>query len=179
MSHYKHLTIEERETIFLMNHRGYSLHLIANTIDRSPATISRELRRNTTNKRYSPSRAQSKYQLRKRKCGRKRLIDNPKVFETIRELFCEDQWSPEQISNRLKIENHKVQLSSNTIYRAVYSGKLDGHFKLGSKAAIRHLRHHGKSRHTKDYQKKRGKIRITNRIYDRPSEADNRIQRGH
>lgn len=44
---------------------------------------------------------------------------------------------------------------------------------------MRHLRHHGKSRHNKAYQEKRGKIPIPNKIHDRPREADNRVEIGH
>lgn len=38
---------------------------------------------------------------------------------------------------------------------------------------------HGKSRHNKAYQEKRGKIPIPNKIHDRPREADNRVEIGH
>lgn len=52
-------------------------------------------------------------------------------------------------------------------------------FKSGSSSAVRHLRHHGKSRHNKAYQEKRGKIPIPNKIHDSPREADNRVEIGH
>lgn len=38
----------------------------------------------------------------------------------------------------------------------------------GNRGAIRKLRHRGKSRHTKKYIEKRGKIPISNTISDRP-----------
>lgn len=47
------------------------------------------------------------------------------------------------------------------MYREIYNGKFDkkglSHGKCG---AIRKLRHCGKSRHTKNYEERRGKIRI-------------------
>lgn len=43
----------------------------------------------------------------------------------------------------------------------------------GNRGAIRKLRHRGKSRHTKKYIEKRGKIPISNIISDRPQEANN------
>ncbi|WP_326934308.1 helix-turn-helix domain-containing protein, partial [Enterococcus avium] len=45
-SQYHHLTILERERIFLLHEEGVSIRKIGNDIHRSPSTISRELRRN-------------------------------------------------------------------------------------------------------------------------------------
>lgn len=56
MDHYKHITIDERETIFLMRNHGNSLREIASHIKKSYSTISRELSRNSTGKSYSPSK---------------------------------------------------------------------------------------------------------------------------
>ena len=97
----------------------------------------------------------------------------------VREHFCEDLWSPEEISNRLAVEKYPVQISTTTIYRGIFNGLFDNLFKSGSSSAVRHLRHHGKSRHNKAYQEKRGKIPIPNKIHDRPREADNRVEIGH
>nr|WP_225353044.1 helix-turn-helix domain-containing protein [Lentilactobacillus parafarraginis] len=52
MDHYKHITIDERETIFLMRNHGNSLREIASHIKKSYSTISRELSRNSTGKSY-------------------------------------------------------------------------------------------------------------------------------
>ena len=45
MSHYKHLTIEEREKLYLLFNQGISIRKIAAALNRSPSTISRELER--------------------------------------------------------------------------------------------------------------------------------------
>ena len=34
-------------------------------------------------------------------------------------------WSPEQIANRLKLEDYPIQISYKTIYRAIYAGMFD------------------------------------------------------
>ena len=47
MSHYRHLTIEEREKLYLLFNQGVSIRKIAAALNRSPSTISRELERNT------------------------------------------------------------------------------------------------------------------------------------
>ena len=44
----------------------------------------------------------------------------------------------------------------------------------GNRGAIRKLRHRGKSRHTKGYVERRGKIQISNELEARPVEANNR-----
>lgn len=67
MDHYKHITIDERETIFLMRNHGNSLLEIASYTKKSYSTISRELSRNSTGKSYSPSKAQEKYKQCKEK----------------------------------------------------------------------------------------------------------------
>ena len=46
MQKYTHLTEQERYHIYLMNKQIFSIRFIAKTIKRSPATISRELKRN-------------------------------------------------------------------------------------------------------------------------------------
>lgn len=46
MSHYNHLTILERENIFLFSGQGLGIRMIAEKLGRDPSTVSRELRRN-------------------------------------------------------------------------------------------------------------------------------------
>lgn len=48
MGHYNHLTIEEQETILVMQTKGDSIRNILTALDRLPSTVSREIRRNTT-----------------------------------------------------------------------------------------------------------------------------------
>ncbi|MGJ0705795.1 transposase, partial [Enterococcus avium] len=101
MSQYHHLTILERERIFLLHEEGVSIRKIGNDIHRSPSTISRELRRNKE-KTYSPSKADKKYTSRRKNCGRHNLLKDPRIWSIVRHLFVDFQWSPEEISNRLK-----------------------------------------------------------------------------
>ena len=50
MNLYTHLTIDEREQLFLLHYQGHSIRIIAEVLKRSPSTISRELARNTERK---------------------------------------------------------------------------------------------------------------------------------
>ena len=43
---YNHLTINERACVYQLKQLGMSIRKIAETLDRSPSTISRELKRN-------------------------------------------------------------------------------------------------------------------------------------
>ncbi|MGE4354234.1 MAG: transposase, partial [Oscillospiraceae bacterium] len=118
MRHYQHLSIEEREKLFLMRGRGLSLRRIAEALGRAPSTVSRELKRNRSKQHpYSPSKAQKNYQKRRTLCGRKHILGAPETRERIRRLIEEAYWSPEEISNRLKLEGAALQLSYASIYR--------------------------------------------------------------
>jgi IS30 family transposase len=97
-------------------------------------------------------------------------------------MFLEKQWSPEQISNRLMHENSKFRISYSSIYRAIYAGIFDTpeqRRSKGNRGAIRKLRHRGKTRRRKGKAETRGKIVISNRIQDRPNEAETRLIIGH
>lgn len=55
MCHYKHFTLIEREKILLFYAEGKSVTAIAELLGRSKSTISRELRRNTSDDEYIPA----------------------------------------------------------------------------------------------------------------------------
>src|SRR5690625_2836681 len=54
---YTHLTREERYQIWAMLRTEHSVREIACTLDRSPSTISREIRRNSGRRGYRPKQA--------------------------------------------------------------------------------------------------------------------------
>ena len=97
-------------------------------------------------------------------------------------LFLGYQWSPEQISNRLKHENSADRVSYNTIYRAIYSGMFNTaelRRKYDFNKASRKLRHRGKRRKKANVEETRGKIVILRTIRERPEEANNRSEIGN
>lgn len=181
MSRYKHLTAFEREKIFLLHSQKKSLSVIAVEIGRNKSTISREQKRNSNKGLYSPGVAQDKYAKRRMAIHRHYRLANPKLFHYVNSCFLQHQWSPEQISGRLMHEGSDMYVSYTTIYRAMYAGMFDTpeqKHSHGCRGAIRKLRHHGKSRHTRDYSERRGKIVISNPIAERPNEANNRERIG-
>ena len=66
---YNHLTINERACVYQLKQLGMSIRKIAETLDRSPSTISRELKRNFCGRKfkYLPHIAQEKYIKRRNK----------------------------------------------------------------------------------------------------------------
>ena len=183
MSHYQHLTIEEREKILVLYTKNESLRSIAREIGRNVSTVSRELRRNTQGKKgYSAVEAQNKYRRRRKKCRRHKLLENPLLWETVNHLFLELQWSPEQIANRFVLEKRPFSIIYSTIYRAIYAGLFDTPAQRkshGCRGAARKLRHRGKTRLGKGSIEKRGKMKVDFTIHERPLEADNREVVGH
>ena len=93
---YKHLSITEWERILFYLTQDLSLCRIAQLLDRSKSTISRELKRNSSE--YLPSKAQANYHKRRKKCCRRKLLAKPELFALVKKLFLECHWSPEQIA---------------------------------------------------------------------------------
>ena len=181
MSHYKHITPEEREKILVLRSQNHSITYIASNIGRNKSTISRELSRNNIDGEYSAIAAQAAYCNRRIRCRRKTKLSDPNIFKLVQEKFLEHQWSPEQIAGRLKQEHSDISISYTTIYRGIYAGLFDTpeeRSSAGNRGAIRKLRHRGKTRHTNDHVEKRGKIVISNDLKDRPEEANNRSRIG-
>ena len=174
-----HLTLEEREMIMKYQAMGFSLSKIAEAIGRSKSTISRELRRNSADEIYMPSIAHDLYLGRRKDCHPNRKLDDPVLYRYVKDRFLIDQWSPQQIEGRLILEKASSLISYSTICRAIYGGRFDEpHLSHGNEGAIRKLRHKGKSRHTKDYEEKRGKMQISHEISERPKEAEERNRIG-
>lgn len=162
MSHYTHFTIAEREKILFFLAQSKSLGFISKELNRSKSSISREIKRNSdANGIYSPSDAQRKYLKRRENCRAKKMLVDELIHHKVQELFLQHQWSPEQISNRLKLENNPIAISYSTIYRGIYAGLLEESPLLkGQRGVARKLRH-------------RGKIRISYPIEERPEIANN------
>ena len=80
------------------------------------------------------------------------------LSNTIKHLFLDYQWYPEEIEGRLRLEYGKAVISYQTIYRAIYRGHFDNRLSHGARGVLRKLRHRGKTRHTKGYVEKEGEF---------------------
>lgn len=113
-----HLTVEERDHIAQLIYRGATQKEIARALNRSPATVSRELRRNGTTGEYYAAQAQQRAERRRRGRPLTHKMDKPETNESVREGLAQ-YWSPEQIAGRLKHDDPdgEGQVSAKTVYR--------------------------------------------------------------
>lgn len=112
---YTHLTQEERYQIYALKRAGHGQSEIAGILNRSPSTISRELRRNGGERGYRPKQAHSL--ARERQASNARQIDE--ATWRIAQAKLREDWSPEQIS-------HHVAISHETVYQRIYADKKAG-----------------------------------------------------
>jgi IS30 family transposase len=121
---YRHLSFEQRCKIAAFWKAGYLQKTIAQEIGVSPATVSREIRRNIRwNGVYSPEQADVFYSSR-RKYSRKVKKFTSEVQEITREKILL-KWSPEQISGYAK-RHHLFSISHEWIYQYVLADKKMG-----------------------------------------------------
>ena len=96
MDAYRHITPIERGCIMTLFNQGHSPAAIATMLKRHRCTILRELKRNSAGESYDASKAQEKYDSRRKRCRRKRKLDDPELFALVKERFLKLHWSPEQ-----------------------------------------------------------------------------------
>ena len=103
-----------------------SYHHFIKSLHRHRSRISREWKRHLKEGRYSPSHAQKAYYIAKSHCGRKRMLERDhNLSNTVKHLFLDYQWSPEEIEGQLRLEYGKTVISYQTIYRAIYRWHFD------------------------------------------------------
>lgn len=115
---YRHFSIEERCEVARRRKAGESIGQIAAALDRSPSSISRELKRNSGSTGYKPSYAGE--QAHARRWRGSRLLRQPELQELVLELL-KRGLSPEAVAGRLAFEKGKRVISHETIYRFIYA----------------------------------------------------------
>ena len=163
---YTHLTLIERECLQELYEKGYSIRKIAKILERSPSTISRELKRNSSKRRkhYRSWGAHVKYLARRKNCHRKNnLLIYTDIYNYVFDKL-HSFWSPEIIADKWNL-NHNIKISFSSIYRAIRSKLFPGI------SPASHLRRRGKPYRTerKSYTKHSEKS-----IHNRDSIIDER-----
>ena len=98
---------------------GQSVRKIAASVDRSPSTVARELKRNGSRTQgYQPVYANQ--QAHARRWRGSRLERNSALRDQILARL-KQGWSPEQVAGRLALETGKRVISHETIYRFIYA----------------------------------------------------------
>ena len=122
MNHYRQLTREQRYQISGLMKAGSNQTQIAVEVGVHKSTISRELTRNRGRCGYRPQQAQRRASERQRAHDRTRIT--PEQWRHI-EALIEQQWSPEQIHGRLRLEQ-QPPVSPEWIYRHLRADKAAG-----------------------------------------------------
>lgn len=122
---YTHLIYEERKHIaYLRNIRGKSGREIAIEMDRSPTSISKELRSGNVDEVYNPDLGQKNADFKRRRSKTKLLkVLTDGVLRKIVESEIRNNISPRRISGTLKIQG--IQISDKSIYKFVHAYSLE------------------------------------------------------
>lgn len=121
---YQHLTLAERIELDRLHRAGHSMRTLADRLNRSVGTVSRELKRNSMPTKawaggYEPVRADGLALRRRHWDGRFKLARQPLLRAQVRARL-EQGWSPEQIAGSLRRERGQAVVSYEAIYRFVY-----------------------------------------------------------
>jgi IS30 family transposase len=185
---YGRLTLEERHEIAALRKAKFSVNAIAQTLGRSPSTISNELRGNSNAAgEYSATAAQARADHRAQEKGRRaspaKLATNLVLRREVQDRLT-NRHSPEQIAHRLREDfpdDPEMWVSHETIYQSIYVQCRGGH----KRELATHLRT-GRSlrkprRQAQERQARQGRTRIKDMVMitERPPEVADRAVPGH
>ena len=172
---YDQLSMEERCHIALLRKEGRTIGEIATTMDRSPSSISRELKRNITpSNLYKPDFAN--LAAKSRRWTGSKLDRDPELMDSVLCLLKQGH-SPEQISGRLALVHGRQIISYESIYRFIYA-----QIQRTKDYSWRHYLPQSKFKRGRRRAKRTGSVNfIKNRvsIHARPQEVLQRTQLGH
>lgn len=164
------MTRDQRCQIATLKASGFLQSDIAKRLAVNPSTISRELKRNSLKGEYLFIHANMAAVSRRHEASAKPKCMLEPVVKQI-EGHLREQWSPEQISGRLKLEG--ILVSHETIYQHVWADKKSG----GD--LFKHLRRKGK-KYNKRASGRASRGQIPNRIdiKERPEIVENKSRIG-
>jgi IS30 family transposase len=174
------LTLSEREEISRGIVAAHSLRQIAATLNRSPSTISREIKRNGGIEHYRANKADEAAWDRAHRPKPCKLAMHAMLKRIVAKKL-KGNWSPEQIAGWLKRtypDDENKQVSHETIYKTLFI-QARGALK---KELQQYLRKQRSIRRSKQHSMKNeglGKIANTVSIRERPAEAEDRALPGH
>jgi len=119
-----HLTGEQRYTIARMLQAGSAKKNICTAIGKDKSVLSRELKRNSSKRGYSPGLANEYANERKERFRRCRTFTD-EVKEHVIKCLTEEQWSPEQIVGDAK-RRGIAMVSHERIYQFIKEDKRSG-----------------------------------------------------
>ena len=168
MTGYQQLTREQRYQIYALKKEGHNRTQIARNVGVHKATIGRELTRNLGERGYRPKQADELAQARQKQRVRPRIT--VAQWSQVEDLL-RHEWSPEQISGRLKLEG-QARISHERIYQYVYADKRAGG------TLSRHLRCRKQRRKRYGTYSRRGLIPNRVLIDQRPQVVEHKARLG-
>ncbi len=170
METYNQLTDADRIVVDKLRQVNCSIRYIASVLQRSPSTISREIKRNSSELGYDFKRAQKNAMAKRQK--HRRIKMTPDVIGHI-EAEIRNDLSPEQISNTME-KSVGIAVSHEWIYQHIFADKANGG------TLFSHCRIAGKKRRRKRYgsNSRRGKIKNRKDIELRPKIVDDKTRIG-
>lgn len=185
---YTHLSAEERAVLQVGLSQGMSLRSIGQQLGRSHSSLSREVRRALgaegalAESTYQAKVGAERYAEARQRCRRgRKLAPGTALHQTVKDRLLIDGWSPEQIANRLKLQEggevSERTVSHETIYATIYAhprGELQ-------ELMIAELRQRKRQRGLRRRTKAGGPVSVpeTQRIAQRPAEVGLREVPGH
>ena len=128
---YTHLSFEERFVIETLLRKNTSIRAIATILERSPNTVSREIKKNSTQGIYDAKKAHHKAYVKrwrsKRQCLKVAMSDFLYRYVDRR---LRKRWSPEQISGEL-LSKYNIVCSPKAIYKFATSRCLERYLFWG------------------------------------------------
>jgi transposase, IS30 family len=154
---YQHLSASERDRISFWKGQGLSIRQIASRLGRSPATLSRELHRNSAphyRNCYLARRAQRRAEQRWGSRHRKPRLKSPALRQYVRQQL-QVGWSPELIAGRLSGQTQRERISHEAIYQWIYTE---------ARELIGNLARSHRRRRRRGYSRKHRKAHIPGRV---------------
>ncbi|MDP2291635.1 MAG: IS30 family transposase, partial [Actinomycetota bacterium] len=171
------LSLEDRVDIFVGLRAGLSFSAIGEQIGFSVSTVSREVGGGDRRDSYRPVSAHLDAERRRQRPKPTKLASNPVLCAKVIEGL--EAWaSPEQISNRLRLEHpddEAMRVSHETIYQSIY---VQGRGELRRELAAC-LRSGRAQRQQHNRLERRGRIPDMVSISERPAEIEDRAVPGH
>jgi IS30 family transposase len=172
--------VKEREEISIQLAMKISIRTISKNLDRSPSTISREIRRGAKiPEGYRLLKAQKLADQRKHAThGHRKLDKNIRLRNFVFSHIRENSWTPEQIANRLRIlypKDMDMRISHESIYSYLYVYPRS----TLKKEIVSNLRRHHTNRRARKSRKTSRPIQDYLSIEERPVEVADRIVPGH
>ncbi|NBS17210.1 MAG: IS30 family transposase [Gammaproteobacteria bacterium] len=116
---------EGRATLILMKRKGSTLRAVARALNRSPSSISRELKRHRTEGQfYEPEAAGDRGREKWLQRRRMSKLDVHTVLFGVVRHFLRGDWSPEEIAGTLNnryADDLEKRVSHETIYNAFFN----------------------------------------------------------